>query len=65
LLPAVFAAESGDTFTDPKTAGFDLRSRGNTRMDESAAQVIALGDGKFHIVGWTPSLPGVPASRKN
>jgi hypothetical protein len=57
---AVFAAESGDTFTDPATAGFDFAVQGEYAGEDGAAQVIALGDGKFRIVGWTPALPGTP-----
>jgi len=53
-----FAAEGGDAFTDPAAAGPDFAVQGEYVGDGSAAQVIALGDGKFHIVGWTPGLPG-------
>jgi hypothetical protein len=60
LATAAFAAESGDTFTDPAAAGFDFTIQGEYANDESGAQVIALGDGKFRIVGWTPGLPGTP-----
>src|SRR5215213_6807734 len=53
-----FAAESGETFTDAAAAGPDFAIQGEYVGKGSAAQVIALGDGKFHIVGWTPGLPG-------
>src|SRR5215204_2626152 len=55
----IFAAESaGNTFTDAASAGSDFAVQGEYAGKGSAAQVIALGDGKFHIVGWTPGLPG-------
>ena len=57
-LSSSFGAEGGDTFTDPAAAGPDFAVQGEYAGKGSAAQVIALGDGKFHIVGWTPGLPG-------
>ena len=55
----VFAAETKDeTFIDPENAGPDFKIQGEYKGSESAAQVIALGDGKFHIVGWSKGLPG-------
>jgi hypothetical protein len=56
---SAFAAESSDTFTDPAAAGPDFAFQGEYAGYGSAAQVVALGDGKFHIVGYTPGLPGV------
>src|SRR5215218_9438476 len=56
-IPA-FSAENSDTYTDPAAAGPDFAIQGEYAGKGSAAQVIALGDGKFHIVGWTPGLPG-------
>jgi hypothetical protein len=55
----VFAAEpKGDTFTDPTNAGPDYALQGEYADEKTGAQVIALGDGKFHIVGWLGGLPG-------
>ena len=57
--PGSFAAEpKGDTFTDPAKAGVDYALQGEYADDKSGAQVIALGEGKFHIVGWMGGLPG-------
>jgi hypothetical protein len=54
-----FAAESkSETFTDPANAGADYALQGEYSGHKSAAQVIALGNGKFHIVGWLNGLPG-------
>ncbi len=53
-----FAAEKSDTFTDAAAAGPDFAIQGEYTGKGSAAQVVALGDGKFRIVGWTPGLPG-------
>jgi Domain of Unknown Function (DUF1080) len=59
LLSHSRAAESGgDVFTDPANAGPDFAFQGEYVGDGCAAQVIAEGDGKFHIVGFTPGLPG-------
>jgi len=52
------ADAKGGTFTDPAEAGPDFAIQGEYVGDGSAAQVIALGDGKFRIVGWVPGLPG-------
>jgi hypothetical protein len=63
---AALAADPQPAFTDPTTAGPDFTVQGEYTGEGCAAQVIALGDGKFHIVGWTPSLPGagVEAEKK-
>jgi hypothetical protein len=65
LLPAaVLAADNkGDTFINPKEAGADFAIQGEyagkTKEGESwGAQVIALGDGKFDLVGYKGGLPG-------
>ena len=52
---------AGDSFTDPANAGPDFAVQGEYVGENCAAQVIALGDGKFHIVGWKPALPGAAA----
>ncbi len=56
-LPA-FSAEKDVTFTDPDAAGPDFVVQGEYEGKESGAQVIALGGGKFHVVGWENGLPG-------
>jgi hypothetical protein len=59
LLTQSRAAESsGDVFIDPANAGPDFAFQGEYVGQGSAAQVIAEGDGKFRIVGFTPGLPG-------
>ena len=59
LAPAVFAADP--TFLEPAEAGSDFAVQGEYVGEGCAAQVIALGDGKFHIVGWNKGLPGAVA----
>ena len=56
VLSLSAVAEEG--FTDPDAAGPDLAVQGEYEGKESGAQVIALGDGKFHVVGWENGLPG-------
>ena len=54
------------TFITPEEAGPDFKIQGEYAGETSAAQVIALGDGKFHIVGWKHGLPGaVPDAEKH
>ncbi len=45
-------------FTDPAAAGVDFQMQGEYAGENCGAQVIALGDGKFHLVGWGKGLPG-------
>ena len=52
------AAEGSDTFTDPASAGPDFEVQGEYVAENCGAQVIALGEGKFRIVGWRGGLPG-------
>jgi hypothetical protein len=59
LFPSAFAA--GDAFIEPADAGPDFAVQGEYVGEGCAAQVIALGDGKFHIVGWSKGLPGTSA----
>ncbi len=53
------AADEGDVFIEPAEAGPDFAMQGEYVGENSAAQVIALGTGKFRIVGWSHGLPGV------
>ena len=46
------------TFTDPAAAGVDFQLQGEYTGEKCGAQVIALGEGKFHLVGWGNGLPG-------
>ena len=59
LATAAFAA--GDAFIEPADAGPDFAVQGEYTGEGCAAQVIALGGGKFHIVGWSKGLPGTSA----
>lgn len=62
---------SGQTVTDPSQAGIDYAIQGEYQgrlqlgdLDEVwGAQVIALGDGKFDMVGYRNGLPGDGWSR--
>ena len=59
-----FAAEN--VFTDPAAAGADFLLQGEYTGDNCGAQVIALGGGKFRLVGWDSGLPGdTPDAKKN
>ncbi len=59
LTLPLFAADEGDVFIEPAEAGPDFAVQGEYVGEGSAAQVIALGGGKFRIVGWSHGLPGV------
>ncbi len=61
LATPLLAADKFPAFTDPASAGPDFAVQGEYTGQGCAAQVIALGDGKFHVVGWTPALPGTGA----
>jgi hypothetical protein len=58
LASSLPAADDGDVFIEPAEAGPDFAVQGEYVGENSAAQVIALGGGKFHIVGWSHGLPG-------
>ncbi len=62
-LLATFAAEkvAEETYLEPETAGPDFAEQGEYVGEGCAAQVIALGAGKFRIVGWSKGLPGTVA----
>ena len=58
VLTLSFSALAEESFTDPDAAGPDFAAQGEYEGRESGAQVIALGGGKFHVVGWDNGLPG-------
>ena len=60
----VQAADSKNTFTDPAKAGPDFAVQGEYTGPGVAAQVIAMGDGAFHVVGFAGSLPGAGESER-
>jgi hypothetical protein len=51
-------------FTDPAAAGVDFQLQGEYAGENCGAQVIALGEGKFHLVGWDSGLPGAADGAK-
>jgi hypothetical protein len=58
-LTAVAEEKSAEeVFIEPEAAGPDFAIQGEYAGDKCGAQVIALGGGKFHIVGWSKGLPG-------
>lgn len=66
LFPAYAADNRETTFTDPTDAGPDFGLQGEYKgtietkdgEDEFGAQVIALGNGTFNVVGYYGGLPG-------
>ncbi len=64
LSSITFAADNKSTFTNPAEAGPDFAAQGEYVGENVAAQVIALGDGKFHVIGFENGLPGTPDSEK-
>lgn len=61
VVAPLFAADKAAAFIEPADAGPDFAVQGEYVGEGCAAQVIALGEGKFRIVGWAKSLPGVDA----
>ena len=55
---ALTGSATAETFTDPASAGGDFQLQGEYTGENCGAQIIALGHGKFHIVGWDKGLPG-------
>jgi hypothetical protein len=65
LALPVFTRAADDTFIEPEQAGPDFAAQGEYVGENCGAQVIALGAGKFHLVGWSKGLPGaVPDAQK-
>ena len=61
----LYTRAADDTFIEPDQAGPDFAVQGEYVGENCGAQVIALGGGKFHIVGWGKGLPGaVPDAEK-
>ena len=61
LLTPVLAATAigaGEALTDAAAAGADFELQGEYQGENCGAQVIALGAGKFRVVGWDKGLPG-------
>ncbi len=66
LAPKAPAADQWLAITDPAEAGPDFLVQGEyvgktqteNGLEDYGVQVIALGDGKFHAVGYTGGLPG-------
>ncbi len=61
ILTLAVSALAEEGFLDPEKAGPDFAMQGEYEGHESGAQVIAMGSGKFRIVGWENGLPGVAA----
>jgi hypothetical protein len=59
---ALCANVQGQTFTDPQAAGQTYQMQGEYEGEvedkKSGAQVIALGEGRFRLVGYPGGLPG-------
>lgn len=62
LALTVTAAEPA--ITDPAAAGEDFKIQGEYAGESCGAQVIALGGGKFRLVGWDAGLPGATPDAK-
>lgn len=60
----IYAADNKAAFTNPADAGPDFATQGEYLGENTAAQIIALGDGKFRLVSFEGGLPGAPESKK-
>ncbi len=62
VLGAVLAADNNPAFTNPADAGPDFTFQGeyvgNVGEHRWGAQIVALGDGEFDVVGHRGGLPG-------
>ena len=58
ILAVSGAQAAEETYTNPAEAGPDYAVQGEYVGSDSAAQVIALGGGAFHILGYKGGLPG-------
>jgi hypothetical protein len=58
VLASSFAASEHQTFIDPNQAGPEFATQGEYVGENCGAQVVALGEGKFRIVGFSGGLPG-------
>jgi hypothetical protein len=62
LTVGALAADKNPAFTDPAKAGPDFAFQGEYLSAEGGerwgSQVIALGDGKFDVIGYKGGLPG-------
>ncbi|HEX8310875.1 MAG TPA: DUF1080 domain-containing protein [Chthoniobacteraceae bacterium] len=58
LAGSSFAAEEFPTFINPADAGPDYAVQGEYVGENCGAQVVALGEGKFRIIGFSGGLPG-------
>jgi hypothetical protein len=60
--PLISAPSKGGTYTDPSKVDADYAIQGEyageVQGGKAGAQIIALGDGKFDVVGYPGGLPG-------
>ena len=63
--PKHHKGEEEPTFLDPESAGVDYTLQGEYEGGKWGAQVIAMGDHKFHAVFLPGGLPGAGWDAKN